>query len=517
MTVSSIPPERSGPFQRIGLAAEHASPEDPEGTETRVALTPDGVAALVRHGLAVTVETGAGRAMGFPDAAYRSAGAAIQDRDALYRHSDLVIKLNGPAHEDLWRMTPGATLLCMAHVRSVPMRAAVANARGINLLAMELIDEHPEVLTDSYVRSQLAMRRMLDDVPPGLRSAGELDVCFAGFTPEVFGALQYVARCGPRTLHMSQPGLPGYVHPVSVSFAHQGRTVGQFTLDEISSEIAAAAMGEFRAGYPARLRGDRKIHCLHETGRAGALFGIELALRKSPAVHTVHDIRVCILGYGRVAFGALDECMRHGIAKVDILTRRDTCRPAVRRYLRNSDLIINGVELGAGRTGVAVGGQGVAGGPGISGGPGIAGGEGGIGREDGTGGEGGDYIITNGDLMAVLRRGTVIIDLVGGSVTKRTAVQPVVDATHPGEPHSVRNGVYLASVWDWPVLGFRQESVERYSRQIVQVLLHDERLVNGLGNAPANITRALVAGPVLARAVSHRSSQQVALSATLRA
>ncbi|MFI9719708.1 hypothetical protein ACIHFE_08625 [Streptomyces sp. NPDC052396] len=470
----------SSPFQHIGLAAEHASPEDPEGTETRVALTPDGVAALVRHGCSVAVESGAGRAMGFPDAAYRAAGVAIQGRDELYRGSDLVIKLNGPAHQELWRMSPGSTLLCMAHVRSVPMRAAVADARGVNLLAMELIDERPEVLTDSYVRSQLAMRRMLDGVPSGLEAAGELDVSFAGFAPDAFGALQYIARRDPRSLHMAQPGLPGYVHPVSVRFAHQGRTVGHYALDEISSDIATAAMGEFRAAYPVRPRGDRKIHCLHETGRAGALFGIELALRKSPAVRTVRDIRVSILGYGRAAFGALDECMRHGIAQADILTRRATRRPAVRRYLRNSDLIINGVE-----------------------------------RE--TGCEGGDYIITNGDLLAVLRRGTVIIDLVGGSVTKRTAVQPVVDATHPGEPHSVRNGVYLASVWDWPALGFRTESVERYSRQIVHVLLHDECLVNGLGNAPAGITRALVAGPVLARTGWHRSSQQVALSATLRA
>ena len=46
--------------------------------ETRVALVPDTAAVLVRSGLHVVVESGAGKAAGFPDVLYEGAGAEIR-------------------------------------------------------------------------------------------------------------------------------------------------------------------------------------------------------------------------------------------------------------------------------------------------------------------------------------------------------------------------------------------------------------------------------------------------------
>lgn len=46
--------------------------------ETRVAVVPDAAAALSRSGMHVVVESGAGRAAGFPDVLYRGAGAEIR-------------------------------------------------------------------------------------------------------------------------------------------------------------------------------------------------------------------------------------------------------------------------------------------------------------------------------------------------------------------------------------------------------------------------------------------------------
>ena len=51
-------------FRRVGLAAEHESPEDPDGSEVRVALTPAAVGQLSDHGCDVAVEGGRGRAHG---------------------------------------------------------------------------------------------------------------------------------------------------------------------------------------------------------------------------------------------------------------------------------------------------------------------------------------------------------------------------------------------------------------------------------------------------------------------
>ncbi len=475
MTAGFDPARTMRPFRRIGLAAEHESPENPCGSEMRVALTPGGVKALVRHGCAVAVERGAGAATGYPDAAYAAAGAAIESRAALYRSKDLVIKLKGPAHHDLAHMDPGSSLLCMAHVQSIPERVAVADENAVNIVAMELICESPELLADPYVRSRLAMERILGghhsvhSVPPVPTPAPDArSLAFVGFPADSYGALQYAARCLPRSLQVLQAHPPRPADPAVLA-------IGADELVEIAAAIPPDRVDEYRAGRTLKAYGGRRIHCLHETGRAGARFGIDLVLEHNRHIPGPAAIRTTVLGYGNVAFGALDECLRQGVATVDILTKRATARPAVRRYLRSSDLIINGVELAA--------------------------------RFRGT-----HYIVTDDDLKSVLRPGTVVVDLVGGCATNRTPVEPIVECTHPADPYIVRDGVCLASVWGWPLMGFQRESVERYSRQIVRVLLGEEQLINGLAAAPPGVQRALVAGPVLSR---RPSSQSMALSATL--
>ncbi len=457
----SVDPARMyEPFRRIGLAAEHVSPENPDGSETRVALTPAGVTALVKHGCTVAVECDAGSAIDFPNSAYRAAGAVIESRDDIYRQKDLVIKIKGPSHRDLWKMDFGSTLLCMAHVQSIPTRAEIANKRGVNVIAMELINEL-SLRADSYIRGQLAMERIVESVPDV--ELDELDITFFGFSSRAFGAIQYAARCLPRSLRLSQSRVPMPIacseRPmIAVALSSSCRTAGIHVLDDIASEISSSDIDEYQTKYPHRIHVKRKIQCLHETGRAGALFGINLVMKQGRNVRTPADIKVAVMGYGNVAFGALDECMRHGIDEVDILTERTTRRPMAHRYLRSSNLIINGVEQSPHLRGK-------------------------------------NYIVTTEDLRSVLRPGAVVIDLVGGSRANRTAIEPIVECTYPSDPYIVKDGVYLASVWGWPLMGFQKESVEQYSQQIIRVLLFDENLINGLAAAPDNILQALVAGP----------------------
>ncbi|MEV4432489.1 hypothetical protein [Streptomyces sp. NPDC049585] len=451
------------PFRSIGIAAEHESPENPDGSEDRVALTPGGVAALVAHGCRVSVERGAGAGTGYPDAAYAAVGARIESRDALYPGKDLVVKLKGPAHHDLARMDPGSSLLCMAHVRSLPQRAAIAGERGVNLIAMELVRECPEFVSDEFLRSRLAARRWFAQLP--VADPSRLSVAFIGHSLRAFGALQYAARTRPRSLRILHAPPPPGPDTVSVEFAE---------LDEMAARLSVEEVDRDRAHHRLQAYGRRRIECLHETGRAGARFGIALALRQNPALGTPARIRTAVLGYGNVAFGALDECARHGVAHVEILTKRTTTRPDVCHHLHASDLVINGAEPADRRR---------------------------------TG-----YVITEADLGGVLRPGTVVVDLVGGCATNRSVVEPLVECTHPGDPYLVRKGVFLAAVWGWPLLGFKRESVERYSDQITAVLLHEERLADGLATAPPGVLRAVVAGPMLSL---RPSSQQMALSATL--
>lgn len=65
--------------------------------ETRVACVPETVVRMVRMGLTVTVEAGAGQKASFADAQYEAAGAKIEkDPAALFGSADAVLKINRP-------------------------------------------------------------------------------------------------------------------------------------------------------------------------------------------------------------------------------------------------------------------------------------------------------------------------------------------------------------------------------------------------------------------------------------
>ncbi len=59
--------------------------------ETRVALVPGVVSALVKAGIEVVVEAGSGVAAGFPDAQFAEKGAALAGRDQVLADAALVL------------------------------------------------------------------------------------------------------------------------------------------------------------------------------------------------------------------------------------------------------------------------------------------------------------------------------------------------------------------------------------------------------------------------------------------
>jgi proton-translocating NAD(P)+ transhydrogenase subunit alpha len=92
---------------RIAVPAETAA------GERRVALVPESCTKLIRAGYHLGVETGAGEAAGFPDAAYREAGVDLApDPAALLGAADLVLKVTAPAagggRDEVEWMRPGA-------------------------------------------------------------------------------------------------------------------------------------------------------------------------------------------------------------------------------------------------------------------------------------------------------------------------------------------------------------------------------------------------------------------------
>ena len=119
-------------------------PKEVAAGETRVAATPETVKRLVKEGLDVAVESGAGDQAYLGDDRYKEAGARIGST-AEWGQADLVLKVAPPtANPKLGRdeaaaMKAGAVLIAFTNPhKNVPMvRALVAGK--VNTLAMELV------------------------------------------------------------------------------------------------------------------------------------------------------------------------------------------------------------------------------------------------------------------------------------------------------------------------------------------------------------------------------------------
>ena len=120
-------------FRKIALLKEVEGPENPGAFEKRVALTPKEVNTLVKTGCKVFVEEGAGAGVGYNDLEYLEAGAEIQTHEQIYSGKDLLIKFKNVSYECIPRIDKGATLFCMAHNASFPVRAQKLLDRNVNV------------------------------------------------------------------------------------------------------------------------------------------------------------------------------------------------------------------------------------------------------------------------------------------------------------------------------------------------------------------------------------------------
>ena len=106
--------------------------------ETRVAATPETVKKLQGLGCTVTVETGAGLTSGFPDAAYKEAGAEIAaDPATALAGAEIVLAVRAPEAAELALMPRGTLLIGTLQADAEAARAYAA--AGIDACAMELL------------------------------------------------------------------------------------------------------------------------------------------------------------------------------------------------------------------------------------------------------------------------------------------------------------------------------------------------------------------------------------------
>ena len=115
-----------------------AVPKEIAPGERRVALTPDAAAALVKAGLEVLIQAGAGAGAFHGDAAYEKAGAAIvPDGAALFGQADVVLKVQKPSLDEVDRLREKAVLVSFLQALTSPSLVQRLVTRRITSFGME--------------------------------------------------------------------------------------------------------------------------------------------------------------------------------------------------------------------------------------------------------------------------------------------------------------------------------------------------------------------------------------------
>jgi NAD(P) transhydrogenase subunit alpha len=98
---------------------------------------PAGVGPLLKAGLQVAIEQGAGDAAGFPDAAYSEQGAAVTSRGEVFQTSDVLLQVRAMPADPALRS--GQATIGFADPLGAPQAIKDVAATGVTLLSMELM------------------------------------------------------------------------------------------------------------------------------------------------------------------------------------------------------------------------------------------------------------------------------------------------------------------------------------------------------------------------------------------
>ncbi len=116
------------------------APKELAEGENRVAMTPASARDLQKLGHACVIESGAGLAAGFSDAAYEEAGVeVVKTAAALWKAADIVTKVRPPVDAEVKRLRAGQTLITFFYPAQNEALLAEVNKRGATLVAMDMV------------------------------------------------------------------------------------------------------------------------------------------------------------------------------------------------------------------------------------------------------------------------------------------------------------------------------------------------------------------------------------------
>ena len=116
------------------------TPKEVFDGEARVAMTPDSALQLQKLGHSCIIESGAGAAAGFSDAAYEAAGVDIAKTAAsLYKEADIIAKVRPPSETEVKRLNSDKTLISFFYPAANEALMQQAADKGATVVAMDMV------------------------------------------------------------------------------------------------------------------------------------------------------------------------------------------------------------------------------------------------------------------------------------------------------------------------------------------------------------------------------------------
>ncbi|PTX59158.1 NAD(P) transhydrogenase subunit alpha [Melghirimyces profundicolus] len=122
------------------MSLKIAVPKERTAGENRVALVPREAERLIRSGMRVWVESGAGSGADYADGAYREAGAeVVSEIGELYREAEVILKVRRPEPEEMEHMRKGAVLIALLDPMRHLSHVEELGERGLTSFSMDMV------------------------------------------------------------------------------------------------------------------------------------------------------------------------------------------------------------------------------------------------------------------------------------------------------------------------------------------------------------------------------------------
>ncbi len=162
MQTAFTPKESPLALRKKGKKVSIGLPKEFSPDENRIVLTPDAAGLLVRNGVDVTIEAGAGAGADFSDTAYAEAGADIVVSRKEVFDNDVILKIEPLREEEFAYMRPASTLISTLNLPKLTSDYfKKLNEKQITAIGFELIEdkagEFPVIRTISEIAGSSAI------------------------------------------------------------------------------------------------------------------------------------------------------------------------------------------------------------------------------------------------------------------------------------------------------------------------------------------------------------------------